>query len=359
MDINVFTENQEIQAHLAALSIIVETLRYIKSVGGDLNQCNNQGQTLVHLAAAGDAVNVLNFLKNKSGNNALKAIRYLKQQGANLSISNQNKGTPIHAAAQGGALEVLQYLVEYCKMDITVFTDLGDLPAYLAALCIKVEILRYLKSVGSDLNQCSLVHLAVADLSDNDGFTPSHLTAGNNALKAIRFLKEQGANLSISNKTKSTPVHEAAQGGALEVLQYLVGDCKMDINVSTNNEELPAHLAALRNKVEILRYIKSNLKKQGANLSIFSKEKRTLAHIAAQYGALDILRYLVENCKINVSTDIGNVPAHLAALSNIVEILRHLKPVGSDLNQCNNQGRSLVHLAAEGDAVDVLDFLKN
>uniref|UniRef100_A0A6P7GM21 Alpha-latroinsectotoxin-Lt1a-like n=1 Tax=Diabrotica virgifera virgifera TaxID=50390 RepID=A0A6P7GM21_DIAVI len=152
-------------------------------------------------------------------------------------------------------------------MDINVSTNIGNLPAHVAALSNKVEILRYLKSVGSDINQCnsqgrSLVHLAAEgdavdvlnflkdecnfslnlDLPDNDGFTPSHCADYHNALKAIRFLKEQGANLSISKRNKRTPVHETAQRGALEVLQYIVEDCKMDINVSTNIGNLPAHL---------------------------------------------------------------------------------------------------------------------
>uniref|UniRef100_A0A6P7GM16 Nuclear factor NF-kappa-B p105 subunit-like isoform X1 n=1 Tax=Diabrotica virgifera virgifera TaxID=50390 RepID=A0A6P7GM16_DIAVI len=121
-------------------------------------------------------------------------------------------------------------------MDINVSTNIGNLPAHLAALSNKVEILRYLKSVGSVINQCnsqgrSLVHLAAAgdavdvlnflkdecnvslnlDLRDNDGFNPSHCAAFHNALKAIRFLKEQGANLSIFSKDKRTPVHLAAQ----------------------------------------------------------------------------------------------------------------------------------------------------
>uniref|UniRef100_A0A6P7H0Z0 Uncharacterized protein LOC114343091 n=1 Tax=Diabrotica virgifera virgifera TaxID=50390 RepID=A0A6P7H0Z0_DIAVI len=338
MDINVSTGNGEIPAHLAALYNKVEILRYLISVGSNLNQCNNQRQTLVHLAAAGDAINVLNFLKNEcnfslnldfrdndgftpshcaASNNALKAIRFLKEHGANLSISNKNKRTPVHEAAQRGALEVLQYLVEDCKMDINVSTYLGDLPAHLAARCNKVETLRYLKSVGSDLNQCnnqgrSLVHMAAAgdavdvldflknesnfslnlDLSDNDGFTPSHMAAANNSLKAIKYHKKQGANLSISNKDKYTLVHAAAEYGAIDVLVYLVEECKMDIKVSDNNGNLPAHLAALSNKVEILRYLKS----VGSDLNQRNHQGATLVDMAAEAGAVNVLNFLKNEC---------------------------------------------------------------
>uniref|UniRef100_A0A6P7GI28 Cyclin-dependent kinase 4 inhibitor C-like n=1 Tax=Diabrotica virgifera virgifera TaxID=50390 RepID=A0A6P7GI28_DIAVI len=62
---------------------------------------------------------------------------------------------------------------------------------------------------------------------------------------------------------------------------------------------------------------------------------------------------------VNVSDVDGNLPAHFAAKSNKVEILRYLKTIGSDLSQRNHQGATLVDMAAAGDAVDVLNFLKD
>uniref|UniRef100_A0A6P7G6X9 Serine/threonine-protein phosphatase 6 regulatory ankyrin repeat subunit C-like n=1 Tax=Diabrotica virgifera virgifera TaxID=50390 RepID=A0A6P7G6X9_DIAVI len=138
----------EVRVHcftfFTALSNKVEILRYHNiSAGIHLNQCSNQGRSLVHFAAKGDAVNVLNFLKSECNfslnldlrdndgftpsdyaacHNALKAIKYLKKQGATLSIFSKDKSiqsTPVHKAVQYGALDVLHYLVENCKMDIT------------------------------------------------------------------------------------------------------------------------------------------------------------------------------------------------------------------------------------------------
>uniref|UniRef100_A0A6P7G625 Uncharacterized protein LOC114338107 n=1 Tax=Diabrotica virgifera virgifera TaxID=50390 RepID=A0A6P7G625_DIAVI len=415
----------------------VDLLKFLtREYAMNLNLCDQYGNTLSYYAA---------------GSNSLEAIKYIKEQGANLNIFNKNKYTPVHIAANSGALEVLRYLVEDCKMDLTVSDDNGNLPAHMAADGNQVEILSYFKSIGIELNQCNndrqnLVHIAAAadaidvlnflkneynfflniDLCDKHGYTPSHHAAAYNARKAIRYLKEQGANLSIPNKNKSTLVHIAAESGALEVLRYLVEDCKMDVTVSDDNGNLPAHMAAVGNRVDILRYLKSieielnqcnnkgetlahkaaaadavdvlnflkneckfslnldlcnkygytpshhaaacnalkaikYLKEQGANLSISTMNRHTVIHIAAMVGALEVLRYLVEDCKmdVTVSDNNGNLPAHMAADSNKVEILRYLKSIKIELNQCNNKGETLVHRAAAANAVDVLNFLKN
>ncbi|XP_050515010.1 ankycorbin-like [Diabrotica virgifera virgifera] len=143
----------------------------------------------------------------------------------------------------------------------------------------------------------------------------------------------------------------------MDLIKFLIRACAIDLNLCDHFGDTPSYYAAQSNSLEIIKY----LKEQGANLSVSKKDKSTLVHTAAECGALEVLRYLLEDCKMDIMvSDVnGNLPAHMAAYSGKVEILRYLKSIGIDLNQCNNTGKTLVHIAAGVDAVDVLIFLKN
>ncbi|XP_050508902.1 ankyrin repeat domain-containing protein 1-like [Diabrotica virgifera virgifera] len=250
----------------------------------------------------------------------VKILKYLKEKGANLSISNKYKCTLIHEAARNGAFEVLRYLVEDCKMDVNVSDVNGNLPVHMISMRdYNIDIFKYLKDKGANLSiankaKCTLIHKAArngafevlrylvedckmdVNVSDVNENLPIHMISMSDYnIDIFKYLKDKGANLSLSNKYKCTLIHEAARNGAFEVLRYLVEDCKMDVNVSDVNGNLPVHMISMRDyNIDIFKYLKD----KGANISISNKDKRTLIHEAARNGALDVLRYLVEDCKM-------------------------------------------------------------
>uniref|UniRef100_A0A6P7GI33 Uncharacterized protein LOC114338419 n=1 Tax=Diabrotica virgifera virgifera TaxID=50390 RepID=A0A6P7GI33_DIAVI len=330
----------------------------------DLNLCDGNGDTISHYAARYKSLNV---------------IKYLKEQGANLNISNNQKQTLVHKAAQSGKLKVIQYLVEDCKMDVNVSDVHGNFPAHMAAEFGDDEILKYLKEKGANLSVSNnqnqtLVHKAAKsgnfealqylvedckldiNVSDVDGNFPVHMVhISYYTIEILKYLKENGANLSISNSEKQTLVHKAAQSDNLKALQYLVEDCKMDVNVSDVDGNFPVHMVHISYyTIEILKYLKEN----GANLSISNSEKQTLVHKAAQSGDLEALEYLVEDCKMDVNaSDVhGNLPAHMASEFGD-HVLKYLKEKGANLSVSNNQNQTLVHKAAQSDNLKALQYL--
>uniref|UniRef100_A0A6P7GEX0 Uncharacterized protein LOC114338418 n=1 Tax=Diabrotica virgifera virgifera TaxID=50390 RepID=A0A6P7GEX0_DIAVI len=405
MDVNVADVDGKFPVHNIYMRDNIDILKYLKDKGANLSISNNQKQTLVHKAAKSGGLKVLRYLvedckmdvnvadvdgkfpvHNIYMRDDIDILKYLKDKGANLSISNNQKQTLVHKAAKSqqsksGGLKVLRYLVEDCKMDVNVSDVDGNLPAHMAAEFSDDDILKYLKEKGANLSisnnqKQTLVHKAAkfgylkvlqylvedckmdVNVADVNGNFPVHMIDMRYYnIDILKYLKDKGANLGISNNQKQTLVHKAAESGDLKALQYLVEDCKMDVNVYDVHGNLPVHMIDMRyHSISILKYLKD----KGANLSISNIHKHTLIHKAAQSGDLEVLQYLVENCKmdVNVSDVDGNVPAHFAAKSNKVEILRYLKTIGSDLNQRNHQRATLVDMAAAEDAVDVLNFLK-
>uniref|UniRef100_A0A6P7GM07 Uncharacterized protein LOC114338408 n=1 Tax=Diabrotica virgifera virgifera TaxID=50390 RepID=A0A6P7GM07_DIAVI len=398
LDVNVSDVDGNLPAHRAAELGYVETLKYLKDKGANLSISNNQNQTLVHKAVESGGLKVLRYLvedckldvnvSDVDGNlpahkaaelGYVETLKYLKGKGANLSISNNQKQTLVYKATQSGDLEVLKYLVEDCKMDVNVSDVNGNLPVHMAVEFSDVEILKYLKEKGANLSvsnnqKHTLVHKAAqsgylevlqylvedckmdVNVSDVDGNLPVHMVyMGDYNVKILKYLKDQGAFLYMSKKTRHTFFHKAAQSGKFEFLQYLEEHCPMYVDVFDDNGNLPVRV--INFNVKILKYLKD----KGAHLCISNNHKHTLIHKAAQSGDLEVLQYLVEECKMNVNvSDVdGNLPAHLAASRNKVEILKYLKIIGNDLNQCNHQGATLVDIAVAAGAVNVLNFLKN
>ncbi|XP_050508860.1 alpha-latrocrustotoxin-Lt1a-like [Diabrotica virgifera virgifera] len=398
MDVNVCDLDGNLPTHMAVRNI--EILMYLKENKANLGISNNKKHTLVHKAARFGDLEVLQYLvgdckmdvnvSDVKGNLPIDMIdmsdynialfKYLIEKGANLSTSKNQKYTLIHKAARIGAFKVLQYLVEDCKMDVNVSDVDGNLPVHLAAEFGRVDILMYLKEKGANLSisnnkKHTLVHAAAqsgnlevvqylvedckmdVNVCDIHGNLPSHWAAFCDKVGILCYFESIGIDLNQYNNYGQTLVHLAAAGDAVETLNFLKNECKFSLDFGDNNGYTPSHIAVSYGNLKALKY----LKEQGANLCISNKDKYTLVHTAAEYGTLDVLVYLVKECKleVNVSDNNGNLPAHFAAKSNKVEILRYLKSVGSDLNQCNHKGETLVNIAAAAGAVDVLNFLKD
>ncbi|XP_050509347.1 uncharacterized protein LOC126886449 [Diabrotica virgifera virgifera] len=402
IDLNFCDRNGNTISHYAVQYNSLNTIKYLKEQGADLSISNKTKRTLVHEAVRKGSFEVLRYLledckmdvnvsdvygnlpvhMRKTVDNNINILKYLKEKGANLSISNKDKSTLIHEAARNGAFKVLRYLVEDCKMDLNVSDVNGNLPVHMISMRdYNIDIFKYFKDKGANLSisnkdKCTLVHEAArngafdvlrylvedckmdVNVSDFHGNYPVHMLKMVDAnVKILKYLKEKGANLSISNKDKSTLIHAAARNGAFEVLRYLAEDCKMDVNVSDVNGNLPVHMISMRDyNIDIFKYLKD----EGVNLSISDKDKRTLVHEAARNGAFEVLRYLVEDCKmhVNVSDVNGNLPVHMIKMvDGNVTILKYLKEKGANLSISNKDKHTLIHKAARNGAFKVLRYL--
>ena len=83
------------------------------------------------------------------------------------------------------------------------------------------------------------------NVSDVDGYTPLHRACYNNRIEVVKYLIENGANLSAQTIDGWQPIHSAAQWGHVNVVRILVSS-GADINARTNGRNTPFHLAVSR-----------------------------------------------------------------------------------------------------------------
>ncbi|CAH0050993.1 unnamed protein product [Clonostachys solani] len=202
-------------------SDLVGGLSALLETGADPNIQEEDGKTALHHLGAPV------YVKSQSPSSGLNdtGIRLLIEKGASVSCRDNEGNTPLHNAAYGSNLSV--FLLYLSAMDpseresvSTLVNSHGETLLHWAAAGGKTDIMEYLISHGSDVNQVSangwtplLCSLAPAKEGHVFG---AKLKASWLAVRAARVLLGHGANALVSTAEGYTPLHCLAM--------YLDGD---------------------------------------------------------------------------------------------------------------------------------------
>ena len=83
---------------------------------------------------------------------SLPIIKFLIQKGASLKSVDNKKYKALHFAAQNGNLDLLKYLIEEKHDEINEQTEEGFTPIYCACLNNQLEAVKYLANQGADIS---------------------------------------------------------------------------------------------------------------------------------------------------------------------------------------------------------------
>ena len=81
--------------------------------------------------------------------------------------------------------------------------------------------------------------------------------AGSNAVKAMRWLRDKGADINARDKYGNTPMHDAASANAVGAMEWLKAQ-GADVNAQTFYSDTPLHLAAKNGAVAAMNWLKVN-----------------------------------------------------------------------------------------------------
>jgi len=158
-----------------------------RSDNGDANN------TLLHWAAHFDAP---------------ECAQVLIASGAELEAINSVGRTPLHTSACAGAADTAKVLLDN-DADIEALDNIARAPLSIACHCGSLSVTKILLDYGAEVDARSA------------GWTALHVACSLGFDKIAEVLLEQGADIEAATYQEGTPLHLAANGGHLKVVQVI------------------------------------------------------------------------------------------------------------------------------------------
>lgn len=270
----------------------------------------------------------------------------------NLStFRNIDTCSPLHMAVRSGNIEIVK--------GFTVYQHhlYGDTDTLLHSACVsgkKDMVKLVIDKFACSTNVCNI-----------DGDTPLHVACEWGHLDiCLLLLEQEGCNIDATNGRRHTPLSLAVRHNRFEIFQILLNKGANICTKTKDTHETPLHfacscvdsqfaLALLENRACGLEYL--NAADKYGDTALFNACRiRSVILVKTLISKLECVRSF-----INGDTD--EMAAHIACRMNSLDILKVLVSGGLDSPmqccQTNYLEKSLLHLACENDAEDIVDYL--
>mmetsp|Transcript_4085 Transcript_4085/g.6939 ORF Transcript_4085/g.6939 Transcript_4085/m.6939 type:complete len:2139 (-) Transcript_4085:201-6617(-) len=391
--------------YMCPVDLIVKLYQY----GVDLNSSNVSGARPISCAViAGD----------------IEACRCLMHYCPQIDL-NLSEGTHplLHHAVDNGNIEMLMWLHEM-QVDVNVVNSSGMTAVLVAieATPFDMDVLHYLVvEMGADIN-----------LNAPGNFTAMHAAANTGNIQAADFLYEMGMpndEKTVDGKTAlmfacsqghlelakmlhgngaslytcggkvdklNTSLHLAAQFGHLDIIQWLVEECRLNPSPRNSKNATPADFARAANKMDVFVWLTewidahpdSNTSDEfseyeqleetlfrndfDAAMTLleemsdrFTKDTilphgTTPLHYVAASGYMELAKYLVQmGCDVNVRTNAGRTPLHYASFKGHTDMCMYLFEAGASINETDNGGLTCLKIAEQNNYQSLVLWLRS
>ena len=318
----------------------------------DINSVDDEGNTLLHLAAAKDDSDMVLFLLIK---------------GADPLYKNNAGDTPLHSAINNTAFNAAKILVENGS---DIFSQNAD---GVTALDLGLEnSARYMdifitQNTGNYLNEYgqNLVHYFVLKtaqpIKEDDSNRPKIDT-----IRAIDSCISKNLPLSITDVNGKTPLDIAFDinsDDSIEIAARLIlagaDEVETDFayfqeavssrnpNMRFEDNQTPLHMAAIMGHSSIAKYLLYNEKNKDIDINVQDTSGSTPLHEAVRYGNIEIIEELLaEGANINAQDNIGKSPIMVIMPKEKMEaIYKLMVNYRADLNLKDSYGDTLIHTA--------------
>ncbi|XP_055709949.1 E3 ubiquitin-protein ligase MIB2 isoform X2 [Phlebotomus papatasi] len=248
----------QVAAHQGHINLV----RYLLSVGANVNMVDKEGDSTLHYAAFGNQpevmrvllehgadINILNVthcsaLHISAHKKPPHCVKVLLEFGADVNIQDSYGDTALHDAIGKENSEVVDLLCNAQNLNLNIRNKRGFNALHHAALKGNSHgILRILQLVRQT-NIQSMVDLV--NLKKEDGFAPLHLAALNGHAKVVEVLVKDGqAHIDIRNNRRQTPFLLAVSQGHAAAIETLI-DLGCDILAKDEDGDNAMHLCIIK-----------------------------------------------------------------------------------------------------------------
>lgn len=344
---------------------------YLENYRDMLLELDDQGNTVLHIAASYAAKRVLKLL--------IKA-----QLFDNINLYNQKTGyTPLHMLIMSTSAfrdECCLYFIERGFDDdlYTLYENRSCL--LLAVLFNSTEIASRFIDDGHDVN-----------VFDNDNLTCLQSACYNGNAVLVKMLLDNGADVTAQGYADRYAIHDAVLSGNVNVLYALMAHPGLDLGITEDQQsQTPLMFACINSQAACVQALlvyhnqqtdepllrRRKPKYAGSSLSTISSQSvqkgsldirptacdmygRTAVHHAAMCpdtAVLDLLRSA--DMELETADSQGNTPLHLSTLYHSYNNVKYLLEAGVYPSCQNEDGDQPVHIAARFDEfVNILALL--
>ncbi|XP_053698657.1 uveal autoantigen with coiled-coil domains and ankyrin repeats, partial [Sabethes cyaneus] len=297
--------------HLAVIQGNLQLVNLLLANGADVNALDNEGHSVVHWATVCGEV---------------EALRTVLSAGADVSTPDINGGSPLHYAAQ------------------------------MCGANYEGKTARASAKLALDILNTLLAHPDTSvEVEDKDGRQPLLWAASAGSAKAVLALIKAGAHVESADKDGLTALHCAASRGHTECIDTLINLCGAHTDQIDSNGCTALHYSVTLGHADAT----SLLLKLEADPNRQDRKGRTPAHCGCAKGQMETVKILyTKKGNLWLRNAKGDFPVHDAASSGrrqLVQWLLQMKP--KHINTPSNDGRTLLHIAAGHDNVDLCKLL--
>ena len=356
-DVNKKTHDGRTYIFWAAYKNNIEMMKYVYEKGARTDIVDTHGYTFLNFAASTGQINQdlyeysfkiganITTEKNHSGANALlliapylndfKLIDYFISKGASLEDKDDKGNGIFEYAAKSGNINFLKALIRNGVSkgkNAMIFASQG-----LRRKKNTLETYRALEGLGVKVN-----------IIDNRGRNPLHSIAYTTKnLETYKYFIDKGVAVDLQDNAGNSPFMNATNSNTLEVVQFLSKYVK-DINVKNKDGKSALASAVNRNSTDVIKF----LIEKGADINTRDKNRNTLSYyLINNFRAKNTKRFedklsLLQKTGlvINEIQNTGNTLLHIATERNDLELLKRLSSFNIDVNIKNDNDLSALQI---------------
>lgn len=295
----------QVSAHQGHIALV----RYLLSLGANVNVVDKEGDSTLHYAAFGNQPDIMKVLLLQGADiNVLNAshcsalhisahkkpphcVRILLEYGADVNIQDSYGDTALHDAIGKENTDVVELLCGAPNLNLTVRNNRGFNALHHASLKGNVIAAKRILALARQL----------VDVKKDDGFAALHLAALNGHAAVVEVLVREGqADIDIRNNRQQTPFLLAVSQGHAAAIEKLV-ELRCDILAKDEDGDNAMHLCVIK---------KSNLVQEIPQHEAphIWEIYQSLQHITENRLMCAILCYLVKNgCSIEANNKGKNI----------------------------------------------------
>jgi ankyrin repeat protein len=306
-------------------------LRFLRDMVESLvGATNNDGKTLLHLAA---------------GNESLDIVTLLIECGCDINQLSADGITPLFDATKAGQTLIVQRFLDL-GADVNRADTLVDTPLVIAAANDYLEIIDILLQAGADVNKPGV-----------NGDTPLFISIYDGQLDGTKKLLEAGADLDVKTNDNWTPFHAAADN--IEKINFLLERAKdPELDAKAEDEQSVIYYAASWGNWDVVKV----LLEHGADPNLFNAKGCTPLAAALTNKHEIVFRNLLEHCNgldLNHQDNEGLTSLHIAIITNQVDMVPILIDKGADLSVKTINGYSCLTIAVIFSSTKMLSIIMN